>query len=141
MSAVEQTLAKSDPVVARLRGVTKQYKRGNEVVPVLESWTWTAARAFRRALGPSGSGKTTLLNLLGGPTVRPRAAWKSTDSHHRMSDSALAAWRGSRRPVGQMYNLLPLTAGLCRTAAADAARSHAAAHVHTALSLSDSPTA
>ena len=34
MAAVESK--QLDPVVARLRGVAKQYQRGNEVVPVLD---------------------------------------------------------------------------------------------------------
>ena len=37
MSAVEQqVVGRADPVVVKLRGVAKQYKRGSEVVPVLE---------------------------------------------------------------------------------------------------------
>jgi putative ABC transport system ATP-binding protein len=65
MAAVEQN--KTDPVVARLRGVAKQYQRGAEVVPVLEKLDLDLPRGdFVALMGPSGSGKTTLLNLLGG---------------------------------------------------------------------------
>ena len=65
MAAVESN--KSDPIVARLRGVSKQYKRGAEVVPVLEKLDLELPRGdFVALMGPSGSGKTTLLNLLGG---------------------------------------------------------------------------
>ena len=54
-------------MVARLRGVAKQYQRGNEVVPVLEKLDLDLPRGdFVALMGPSGSGKTTLLNLLGG---------------------------------------------------------------------------
>jgi len=71
MAAVESN--KQDPVVARLRGVAKQYQRGSEVVPVLEKLDLELPRGdFVALMGPSGSGKTTLLNLLGGldrPTV------------------------------------------------------------------------
>ena len=65
MAAVESN--KADPIVARLRGVSKQYKRGAEVVPVLEKLDLELPRGdFVALMGPSGSGKTTLLNLLGG---------------------------------------------------------------------------
>ena len=99
MSAVEQTLAKSDPVVARLRGVAKQYQRGNEVVPVLEKLDLDLPRGdFVALMGPSGSGKTTLLNLLGG-LDRPTTGSVEVDglAIDRMSDAALAAWRGDTR--------------------------------------------
>jgi len=142
MSAVEQVLAKSDPVVARLRGVAKQYKRGNEVVPVLEKLDLDLPRGdFVALMGPSGSGKTTLLNLLGG-LDRPTVGSVEVDglAIDRMSDSALASWRGTHVGfVFQMYNLLPvLTAErnvelpllLTRLGRAERLR-----HVHTALSL------
>jgi putative ABC transport system ATP-binding protein len=142
MSAVEQTLAKSDPVVARLRGVAKEYKRGNETVPVLEKLDLDLPRGdFVALMGPSGSGKTTLLNLLGG-LDRPTVGSVEVDglAIDRMSDSALAAWRGTHVGfVFQMYNLLPvLTAErnvelpLLLTRLGRAQRLK---HVHTALSL------
>jgi putative ABC transport system ATP-binding protein len=92
-------------------------------------------------MGPSGSGKTTLLNLLGG-LDRPTEGSVEVDglAIDRMSDSALAAWRGSHVGfVFQMYNLLPvLTAErnvelpllLTRLG-----RTQRLKHVHTALSL------
>ena len=67
MSAVEQVVGKTDPVVVKLRGVAKQYQRGAEVVPVLEKLDLDLPRGdFVALMGPSGSGKTTLLNLIGG---------------------------------------------------------------------------
>ena len=67
MSAVEQAVGGADPVVVKLRGVAKQYKRGAEVVPVLEKLDLDLPRGdFVALMGPSGSGKTTLLNLIGG---------------------------------------------------------------------------
>jgi len=142
MSAVEQVLAKSDPVVARLRGVAKEYRRGSEVVPVLEKLDLDLPRGdFVALMGPSGSGKTTLLNLLGG-LDRPTEGSVEVDglAIDRMSDSALATWRGTHVGfVFQMYNLLPvLTAErnvelpllLTRLGRAERLK-----HVHTALSL------
>jgi putative ABC transport system ATP-binding protein len=142
MAAVEQSLANKDPVVARLRGVAKQYKRGNEVVPVLEKLDLELPRGdFVALMGPSGSGKTTLLNLLGG-LDRPSTGSVEVDglAIDRLSNSDLAKWRGTHVGfVFQMYNLLPvLTAErnvelpllLTRLS-----RSERLSHVHTALKL------
>src|SRR6188472_1591923 len=109
MAAVESN--KLDPVVARLRGVAKQYQRGNEIVPVLEKLDLDLPRGdFVALMGPSGSGKTTLLNLLGG-LDRPTTGSIEVDGQHidRMSDSKLGQWRASHVGfVFQMYNLLPV---------------------------------
>ena len=140
MAAVESN--KSDPIVARLRGVAKQYKRGSEVVPVLEKLDLDLPRGdFVALMGPSGSGKTTLLNLLGG-LDRPTTGSIEVEglAIDRLSDSALGRWRGDHVGfVFQMYNLLPvLTAErnvelpllLTRLGRADRLK-----RVHTALSL------
>jgi putative ABC transport system ATP-binding protein len=142
MAAVEQAVASKDPVVARLRGVAKQYKRGNEVVPVLEKLDLELPRGdFVALMGPSGSGKTTLLNLLGG-LDRPSTGSVEVDglAIDRLSNAELAKWRGAHVGfVFQMYNLLPvLTAErnvelpllLTRLS-----RSERLSHVHTALKL------
>ena len=142
MAAVEKTVANKDPVVARLRGVAKQYKRGNEVVPVLEKLDLELPRGdFVALMGPSGSGKTTLLNLLGG-LDRPSTGSVEVDGKaiDRLSDAELATWRGTHVGfVFQMYNLLPvLTAErnvelpllLTKLGKADRLK-----RVHTALSL------
>ncbi len=142
MSAVVQTVANKDAVVARLRGVAKQYKRGSEVVPVLEKLDLDLPRGdFVALMGPSGSGKTTLLNLLGG-LDRPTEGSVEVDGQaiDRLSDAALAKWRGTHVGfVFQMYNLLPvLTAErnvelpLLLTNLSKGKRLE---HVHTALKL------
>jgi putative ABC transport system ATP-binding protein len=140
MAAVEQS--NKDPIVARLRGVAKQYQRGAEVVPVLEKLDLDLPRGdFVALMGPSGSGKTTLLNLLGG-LDRPTTGSIEVDGQHidRMSDSKLGQWRASHVGfVFQMYNLLPvLTAErnvelpLLLTRLSKSERLN---HVHTALKL------
>ena len=142
MSAVEQAVGRTDPIVARLRGVSKQYKRGAEVVPVLEKLDLELPRGdFVALMGPSGSGKTTLLNLLGG-LDRPTTGSIEVDglAIDRLSDGALGRWRANNVGfVFQMYNLLPvLTAErnvelpllLTKLGRADRLK-----HVHTALSL------
>src|SRR6187399_613080 len=109
MAAVESK--QLDPVVARLRGVAKQYQRGNEVVPVLEKLDLDLPRGdFVALMGPSGSGKTTLLNLLGG-LDRPTTGTIEVDglSIDRLSNSKLGDWRADNVGfVFQMYNLLPV---------------------------------
>jgi putative ABC transport system ATP-binding protein len=140
MAAVESN--KSDPIVARLRGVAKQYKRGGEVVPVLEKLDLELPRGdFVALMGPSGSGKTTLLNLLGG-LDRPSEGTIEVEglAIDRLSEAALGRWRADHVGfVFQMYNLLPvLTAErnvelpLLLT---KLGRSDRLQRVHTALSL------
>src|SRR6187402_796503 len=109
MAAVESK--QLDPVVARLRGVAKQYQRGNEVVPVLEKLDLDLPRGdFVALVGPSGSGKTTLLNLLGG-LDRPTTGTIEVDglAIDKLSNSKLGDWRADNVGfVFQMYNLLPV---------------------------------
>ena len=139
MAAVESN--KSDPIVARLRGVAKQYQRGSEVVPVLEKLDLDLPRGdFVALMGPSGSGKTTLLNLLGG-LDRPTTGSIEVDglAIDRLSDGQLG--RLARRQRRLRVPDVQLAAGAHRrtqrrtTAAADAgsARRIGCKHVHTAL--------
>ena len=97
--------------LVEVRGLTKEYRRGDEVVPVLSGLDLDIARGDYVALmGPSGSGKSTLLNLLGGldqPTAgQIRIAGVAIET---LDSDQLAAWRA--QSVGfifQMYNLLPV---------------------------------
>ena len=98
-------------VVVRLRGVTKQYARGGEVVRVLEQLDLDLPRGdFIALMGPSGSGKTTLLNPIGG-LDRPTEGSIEVDglAIDRLSNAALGRWRADHVGfVFQMYNLLPV---------------------------------
>ena len=97
--------------LVEVRGLTKEYRRGDEVVPVLAGLDLDIARGDYVALmGPSGSGKSTLLNLLGG-LDQPTAGHILIDGVpvEALDSDELAAWRA--RNVGfifQMYNLLPV---------------------------------
>ncbi len=97
--------------LVEVRGLTKEYRRGDEVVPVLAGLDLDIARGDYVALmGPSGSGKSTLLNLLGG-LDQPTAGHILIDGVpvEALDSDELAAWRA--RSVGfifQMYNLLPV---------------------------------
>ncbi|MEQ8857523.1 MAG: ABC transporter ATP-binding protein [Pseudomonadales bacterium] len=97
--------------MVHLDKVCKSYRRGKEVLQVLEDIDLDIEEGdFVALMGPSGSGKSTLLNLIGGidqPTggVVEVAGQRLTG----LSSSALAAWRS--RHIGfvfQFYNLLPV---------------------------------
>jgi len=98
-------------VLVKIRGLAKDYRRGVEVVHVLQKLDLEIREGdFLALMGPSGSGKSTLLNLIGG-LDRPSSgelavAGQRIDS---MGDGELARWRANN--VGfifQMYNLLPV---------------------------------
>ncbi len=94
-----------------LRDVSKQYKRDQIEVPVLDSVSITVPEGdFLGLMGPSGSGKSTLLNLLAGIDRPTRGSVRIAGTEiSSLSERALAAWRA--RHVGfifQLYNLIPV---------------------------------
>ena len=97
--------------LVQLKGVSKNYTRGKQEVPVLQALDLDIAQGdFLALMGPSGSGKTTLLNLIGGldsPTEGTIAvAGQRIDS---LGEGALAKWRAVHVGfVFQFYNLLPM---------------------------------
>ena len=101
-------MTSSTPCV-QVRDVHKSFKRGSEVVDVLNGLNLDVAEAeFVGLMGPSGSGKTTLLNLIAG-LDRPTQGEVKVGGKliSGMSESQLATWR--TRNVGfvfQFYNLL-----------------------------------
>jgi putative ABC transport system ATP-binding protein len=94
-----------------IEGLTKSYRRGGQIVPVLTGINLTvAAGEFIALMGPSGSGKSTLLNLIAG-IDKPTGGTLIVDGLDiaTLSESELADWRA--RNVGfifQFYNLLPV---------------------------------
>jgi putative ABC transport system ATP-binding protein len=102
------TVAK--PIVA-IRDLVKEYRRGAEVVRVLDGLSLQIDTGdFVALMGPSGSGKSTLLNLIGG-IDRPTSGVLEVDGLRvdALSDGALARWRADHVGfVFQMYNLLPV---------------------------------
>ncbi len=94
-----------------VRGLAKEYRRGNEDLHVLQGIDLDVEKGdFVAFMGPSGSGKTTLLNLLGGLDVPSRGSITvAGDEITHLSASRLTRWRA--RHVGfifQMYNLIPV---------------------------------
>jgi putative ABC transport system ATP-binding protein len=100
-----------DTPIVRIRDLVKEYRRGAEVVRVLDGLSLDiAAGDFVALMGPSGSGKSTLLNLIGG-LDRPTSGMLEVDGLRvdRLGEGALARWRADHVGfVFQMYNLLPV---------------------------------
>ena len=98
-------------ILVAIRGLSKYYTRGDQIIPVLVDINLDVAVADYVALmGPSGSGKSTLLNLIAGID-------KPSDGEIRVAgvdivaldEGDLAAWRAMH--VGfifQFYNLMPV---------------------------------
>lgn len=99
----------SPPIL--LQGVSKAYRRGAQVVPVLTNVNMAVAPGeFLALMGPSGSGKSTLLNLIAGiDRVDAGAVFVGETDITTLDDADLARWRS--RSVGfifQFYNLIPV---------------------------------
>jgi putative ABC transport system ATP-binding protein len=94
-----------------IRDLVKEYRRGAEVVRVLDGLSLDIATGdFVALMGPSGSGKSTLLNLIGG-LDRPTSGTLEVEGLRvdRLGDGALGRWRADHVGfVFQMYNLLPV---------------------------------
>jgi putative ABC transport system ATP-binding protein len=99
------------PPIVEITHLSKSYRRGNQVIPVLEDITFDIADGeFLALMGPSGSGKSTLLNLIAGidkadeGTIRVGGVDITS-----LTERELAAWRAAN--VGfifQFYNLMPV---------------------------------
>jgi putative ABC transport system ATP-binding protein len=100
-----------EPPLISLRGVAKSYRRGGQVVPVLNGITLDVQRGdFLGLMGPSGSGKSTLLNLIAG-IDKPDAGEILVDGVDitRLGETELADWRaGAVGFIFQFYNLMPV---------------------------------
>lgn len=94
-----------------LRGVSKEYRREQNRIPVLTELDLEVEEGeFLALMGPSGSGKSTLLNLI---AALDRPSRGEVEVHGRglgrMSDAQTTRWRAHN--VGfifQLYNLIPV---------------------------------
>ena len=99
-----------EPIV-QIRHLTKSYRRGEQLVPVLNNISFDIlSRDFIALMGPSGSGKSTLLNLIAGIDKPDSGSLKVNGTDiAALSEADLADWRAAN--VGfifQFYNLMPV---------------------------------
>lgn len=99
------------PIIVETRNIYKSYRRGSQIVPVLEDITFDISEGeFLALMGPSGSGKSTLLNLIAGIDKADSGTIKVGGIDiTTLSETALAGWRATN--VGfifQFYNLMPV---------------------------------
>jgi len=94
-----------------IRHVTKSYRRGEQIVPVLTDITFDIDRGeFLGLMGPSGSGKSTLLNLIAG-IDKPDSGELVIGGVDitRLAEGELADWRAANIGfIFQFYNLMPV---------------------------------
>jgi putative ABC transport system ATP-binding protein len=99
-----------NPIV-EIRNLSKSYRRGEQVVPVLSGINFDIAEGeFLALMGPSGSGKSTLLNLIAG-LDKPDSGELRVGGLEitGLRETELADWRAAN--VGfifQFYNLMPV---------------------------------
>jgi putative ABC transport system ATP-binding protein len=103
------------PVIVEIDQLYKSYRRGSQIIPVLENvCLHIRSGEFLALMGPSGSGKTTLLNLIAGIDQPDKGILRIAGVDiSQLTESELAVWR--HRNVGfifQFYNLVPVLTAL-----------------------------
>jgi putative ABC transport system ATP-binding protein len=97
--------------IVEIKNLSKSYRRGDQIVPVLRDITLDIAEGdFIALMGPSGSGKSTLLNLIAG-IDKPDTGSLTVGGVEitAIGESELADFRAAN--VGfifQFYNLIPV---------------------------------
>lgn len=99
------------PSIVEIKNLSKSYRRGAEIIPVLDNINFDIPEGeFLALMGPSGSGKSTLLNLIAGIDSADSGTIKIGDIDITlMTETELARWRSIN--VGfifQFYHLIPV---------------------------------
>lgn len=97
--------------IVQIKNLFKSYKRGSQIIPVLQDITLDIAdNEFMALMGPSGSGKSTLLNLIAGiDKVDSGSISIEGIDITSLSETGLAKWRSSHIGfIFQFYNLIPV---------------------------------
>lgn len=93
-----------------VRGVSKFYHRGNEMVTALKDISFTIpAGELAAIIGPSGSGKTTLMHIIGGLLTPDKGEIRIDDvPFKKRSDKAMSNYRNTQVGfVFQNFSLIP----------------------------------
>ncbi len=97
--------------LVEIRDLTKQFKKGDEVITPLDDVTLDIERGdFLSLMGPSGTGKSTLLNLVAG-IDRPNSGAITVAGVEitRLTRGPLADWRAANLGyIFQTHNLIPV---------------------------------
>ena len=130
------------PPIVEIKNLYKSYKRGDQILPVLNDINLEIDDGeFLALMGPSGSGKTTLLNLIAGIDRADSGLIRvgSVDITS-LSETELAQWRATN--VGfifQFYNLIPVLTAFENVELplllTDLSKKERREHVETALRL------
>jgi putative ABC transport system ATP-binding protein len=97
--------------IVEIRHLAKSYRRGGQIVPVLNDLSFDIAEGdFVALMGPSGSGKSTLLNLIAGIDKPDRGELRVAGLDiSALSEADLADWRATHIGfIFQFYNLMPV---------------------------------
>ncbi|HWH48233.1 MAG TPA: ABC transporter ATP-binding protein [Burkholderiales bacterium] len=97
--------------IVEVRHLAKSYRRGGQIVPVLNDLSFDIAEGeFVALMGPSGSGKSTLLNLIAGIDKPDRGELRVAGLDiTTLSEADLADWRATHIGfIFQFYNLMPV---------------------------------